>query len=175
MNGPNLLSLIRLLLGPAVAAAILAGSDTYAIVLLGVALATDFLDGWWARHAGLSTELGRVLDPLADKVLVAATLVALLLESRVPRELAFLVLLRDATLLTLAWLRIRGGGAVPAAELPGKVGFSVLGGYVFGIVVGIPWPSWVPAFVGALYLITGATYAKRVPGLQPTRVLEEER
>ena len=174
MTGPNVLSLLRILLAPAVGWSIVRSESGLTIVLLAVALLSDFVDGWWARRSGLSSELGRVLDPLADKILVGATLVALASVERVPRELAFVVLLRDAILLALGWIRIRQGRHVPAAELPGKVGFAVLGGFLVGVVIGVPWPAWIGAAVGTLYVATGFVYAKRFPGWMITRAAKGE-
>jgi CDP-diacylglycerol--glycerol-3-phosphate 3-phosphatidyltransferase len=173
--GPNALTVLRILLAPAVGASILFGSDWQTIVLLGVALATDFFDGWWARRSGRASAMGRILDPLADKILAAATLIALALAERVPRELVFAVVLRDIVLLAFGWLRLRSGRHVPSAELPGKVGFGILGGYLVGIVLGVPWPDWAPGFVGVVYVAGGLAYAKRIPGLPVTRAAKGER
>ncbi len=175
MTGPNALSVLRILMAPCIGATILYGQPWQTMTLLGAALASDFFDGWWARRAGLSSELGRILDPLADKILVACTLVALALVGRAPHELAIVVILRDLLLLAFGWIRLRAGRHVPAAELPGKIGFVVLGGYLVGVVVGIPWPAWAPAFVGILYVVAGVGYAKRVPGLPVARAAKGER
>ncbi len=169
MNGPNVLSFARILLAPAVAWSILHGEDWQTVTLFGVALATDFVDGWWARRAGLSSELGRILDPVADKILGAATLAALAFAGRIPTELAIGVVLRDLLLLGCGWLRLRSGRPVPAAEFPGKVSFGILGGYLAGVVIGISWPAWAPGFVLAVYVIGGLGYAKRIPGLPMAR------
>jgi CDP-diacylglycerol--glycerol-3-phosphate 3-phosphatidyltransferase len=174
MTGPNVLSVVRILLTPGVVWAIVSSEDRWTIALLGLALLSDFLDGWWARRAGLSSELGRVLDPLADKILAGATLVALALVGRVPRELVLVVVARDAILLGLGWIRIRQGRRVPAAELPGKIGFAVLGGYLAGVVLRLDWPAWITPAVGGLYAVTGLVYAKRIPGIPVARAAKGE-
>jgi CDP-diacylglycerol--glycerol-3-phosphate 3-phosphatidyltransferase len=53
------------------------GHDYWATALFAVAMATDWLDGWWARRRDQSSDLGRLLDPVADKLLVLAVLVML--------------------------------------------------------------------------------------------------
>ncbi len=51
--------------------------DYWATAVFAVAMATDWLDGWWARRRGESSDLGRLLDPIADKILVLGALVML--------------------------------------------------------------------------------------------------
>ena len=79
MNAPNVLSLARIALTAPLVWALAVGQHALATAVLGVALATDFLDGWLARRGSGSTELGRVLDPVADKVLVGGVLITLAL------------------------------------------------------------------------------------------------
>lgn len=71
------LTFIRIFLAPCVMAAIYRGAWIAAGVFFIVAAATDFLDGYYARLYGQETELGRVLDPVADKILIFSTLWAL--------------------------------------------------------------------------------------------------
>lgn len=176
MNVPNMLSLLRATL--VVPLAIVLREDAPAAAagaLLGLALLTDLLDGALARRLGQTSELGRVLDPLADKVLVAGALLALAMTGRVPRELAAVVILRDAILLGVGWTRVRGGAPVPAAAPAGKASFALLGLYLAGVVVGVPWHPWIAPLVGGLYVLAGIGYALRLPRPFPHRVLKEER
>lgn len=163
MNAPNLLSLSRIALALPTVWAITAGHGIVAFSFLIAALVTDFLDGMLARRSGRPTELGKILDPVADKVFVAMVLAALVLIRRVPFELAVVVVLRDLLLLALGWLRFRSGGEVPMAEPLGKVAFGTLGAYLAGEVVGIGWPPWAPVFVGAAYILGAAPYLRRIP------------
>lgn len=163
MTAADLLSTLRLVLTGPVALAVLAGSRGAAAACLGAALLTDFLDGYLARRAGGGTPLGRVLDPVADKVLAAGTLGALLAVGRAPAELVVVVFLRDFALLAFGWLRVRDGGGVPAANRAGKVAFTLLGLWIAGAVLGIPWPPSAAAIVGAAYALAGFTYAARLP------------
>jgi CDP-diacylglycerol--glycerol-3-phosphate 3-phosphatidyltransferase len=159
----DLFSLARIALTPPLALAILAGHAAAAGVILVAALATDFLDGHFARRTGSSTELGRVLDPVADKVLAAGALGALLAAGRVPAELVIVIVLRDAALLAFGWLRTRAGLPVPTANAFGKVAFTALGVWLAGLVLGWSWPAWAPGFVAALYVAAGLSYAARLP------------
>lgn len=175
MNLPNFLSLCRILMTPFAVWAVLEGNRVNASILLAGALATDFFDGRLARRRGQSTDVGRILDPLADKVLVAGVLTALVRLHRVPIELAAVVVARDLALLGLGWMRIRAGGAVPSAEIPGKIAFAILGIFLTWEVFGPGWPHWVSSVVGAVYVLGGLAYVSRIPGLPVGRVLEEER
>jgi CDP-diacylglycerol--glycerol-3-phosphate 3-phosphatidyltransferase len=156
-------SVARIVLTGPIALAILADRLGIAAALALVALLTDFFDGYFARRSRMSTTLGRVLDPLADKVLAAGTLGALLVTRRVPGELVAAVVGRDVILLAFGWVRMRLGAPVAAANLFGKVAFTTLGVYVAGILLGVEWPGWAPGFVGVVYVVAGASYATRLP------------
>ena len=77
MNVPNAISMARLISGPFVAYLILDEHWAAALGLLAVAGASDWADGYAAKHYGQSSVLGSYLDPLADKVLVCCTVGAL--------------------------------------------------------------------------------------------------
>ena len=175
MNAPNVLSASRILLTLPVVWAVATGRHAMATTFLGVALATDFFDGWLARRCAASTELGRVLDPLADKILVGAVLVTLVLIGRAPAELVFVVVARDAVHLAFGWLRLRAGAPVPSADLPGKVAFVALGIFITWLVAGREWPAWTAGVVGALYVAAAVHYAVKIPGLFLSRALRGER
>ncbi|MBO4251291.1 MAG: CDP-diacylglycerol--glycerol-3-phosphate 3-phosphatidyltransferase [Clostridia bacterium] len=82
MNLPNKLTLLRIILIPVFVAVYFIGVIPYnyliAAVIFVVAALTDFLDGYLARKKGLVTDLGKFLDPVADKVLVASALIVML-------------------------------------------------------------------------------------------------
>jgi len=79
-NVPNVLSSIRLFLAMVVVAAIPAGQLRVAFVLFVIAAATDWLDGWWARKFDQVTQLGRILDPFCDKMIVCGAYICLAVE-----------------------------------------------------------------------------------------------
>jgi CDP-diacylglycerol--glycerol-3-phosphate 3-phosphatidyltransferase len=74
---PNLLSLARLVLSLVLFVLIEAGVWLPATVLFVIAASTDWVDGWWARRFGQVSRLGRIFDPLVDKVIVCGTWVLL--------------------------------------------------------------------------------------------------
>jgi cardiolipin synthase (CMP-forming) len=94
---PNLISLGRIAGTPVFAWLLLGAGERYAAAwLLGFLGATDWLDGWVARRSGTVSELGKVLDPVADRILIVAAAVAVLIDGSFPRWLAAAVLAREA-------------------------------------------------------------------------------
>lgn len=123
---PNLLSLLRLALVP-LALVLLAGGDRRAAVAtLAVMALTDGLDGYLARKTGRVTELGRVLDPLADKVAIDSVLIMLAARGEFPVWAVVLVVGRDLAIASMAMSMSRRLGAVPPSNAIGKATFVVL-------------------------------------------------
>jgi len=91
------------------------GPAAYGIAfgLLALIAATDWVDGYIARRFDQVTRLGRLLDPLIDRLLLATAAITLLLEGFVPVLVAALVLGRDALLLTVTLVRYRGVPPLP--------------------------------------------------------------
>ena len=123
---PNLLSLMRLALVPVALCLMAAEERGWAVaVLLAMAL-TDAFDGYVARRTGRVTELGKLLDPLADKVAVDSVLVLLTLRGEFPLWALLVILVRDAGIAVVALLVSRRAGGIPAANVPGKIAFVLL-------------------------------------------------
>ena len=97
---PNALSLARVLLIPAFVWLIVDRDTTFAgLVLFVVVISTDWVDGYVARRTGRVSELGMVLDPTADRLAMAAALVALVVRGAFPLWAALLILVRDGLVL----------------------------------------------------------------------------
>ncbi|MGE5528886.1 MAG: CDP-alcohol phosphatidyltransferase family protein [Patescibacteria group bacterium] len=111
MTPATALTLLRMLMAPVVFYLVLEGRDLLVLALLAAAAATDILDGWLARRTGRVSRLGTVLDPIADKLVVAAVLLAGAQAGRLPFWLALAYLAKEA--LQLA------GGAYFLAKTPG--------------------------------------------------------
>jgi cardiolipin synthase len=108
---PNAISVLRLACVPVFLWLLLsAGEPIAAGVLLAVLGATDWVDGWIARHFDQGSEIGKVLDPVADRVLLIAAAVALLVDGIVPIAVGFLVLAREAV-ISVATLSLAIAGA----------------------------------------------------------------
>ena len=132
---PNLLSFARLLGVPVFLWLILVPhADVWAIILLVVSGFTDYLDGKIARATGQISRLGTLLDPLADRLYIAATLIGLAIREIVPWWLVVLLLARDAILaVVMALLKRRGIIGLPVHFLGKAATFNLL--YAFPLLL----------------------------------------
>lgn len=113
---PNLLSVGRLLCIPLFLWLLFGKDDrARAAYLLGALGATDWVDGYVARHFNQVSTLGKVLDPTADRLLLGVGIVAILIDGSVPRWIAILVLIREVLV----------GGAVVALAALGAARIDV--------------------------------------------------
>ena len=106
---PNALSLARLAAVPVFLWLFVSGREEAAVIVYGVGAGTDFLDGFIARRTGQITEIGKVLDPLSDRVFILALAIALVARGTLPSWLAIVLVTRDLIVL----------GAFPALERRG--------------------------------------------------------
>lgn len=120
MNLPNALTLLRIFLTPLLVAVLLTRTEHglwLGAGIFGVAVATDYLDGWVARRRNQVTRLGIVLDPLADKLLTAAAFISLVELGAAPAWMVVIVVGRE---LAVTWLRHLAAGRdllIPASVL----------------------------------------------------------
>lgn len=96
-------------------------SDQWAVLLLFVAGITDLMDGWLARRRGAVSPSGKVVDPLADKVLIGGLLIYLTVARDFPVWLVLAVVARDVALMAGAWLFFRRERLVFGADWTGKL------------------------------------------------------
>lgn len=132
---PNLLSTLRLLLVPVFLYLLLVTEqDLLAIVVLMVSGITDYLDGKLARAWGQTSRLGELLDPVADRLYIFATLVAFVLRDIIPWWLAAALVGRDVVLAAvLPLLRWAGSGPLPVHFLGKAATFNLL--YAFPLLL----------------------------------------
>ena len=78
-------------------------------MLFGLVVATDWVDGTIARRTGQVSELGKILDPVADRLAIAAGLIALMVRDVFPVWAGLLILVRDAAVLVVGRRRARDG------------------------------------------------------------------
>jgi cardiolipin synthase len=127
VNVPNLLSFLRIALVPVFLWLLLNEMFLSAIFVLVVAGITDFLDGYFARKLNQMTKLGKVLDPVADRLYIFATLLALSITGHIPWWLAALVILRDVLMLvSLPALASLGYATLPVHYLGKASTFALL-------------------------------------------------
>jgi cardiolipin synthase len=97
---PNALSLLRILAIPAVVALLVHhGTEAWGLALFGLVASTDWIDGYVARRTHRVSDLGKVLDPVADRLALASALVALVVRGIFPLWAMLAIVARDATVL----------------------------------------------------------------------------
>lgn len=115
LNLPNLLTGVRFVLIPVYLLVFFDGYTITAFLVLLIAGVTDVLDGYIARHKGKITQIGSMLDPLADKTMMLAVMVSLLISEMIPWSAAIAMLIRDAGMIAgSAFFHFRGKKTVPA-------------------------------------------------------------
>ncbi|TBL72974.1 CDP-alcohol phosphatidyltransferase family protein [Paenibacillus thalictri] len=115
MNVPNLLTGCRFILIPVYLFVFYSGHIKTAFLVLLIAGLTDVLDGYIARTQQLVTQLGSMLDPLADKTMMIAVIVSLVFSKMIPWEAAIAIFIRDAGMIAgSAFFHFRGKKTVPA-------------------------------------------------------------
>ncbi len=121
MTVPNLITTARLLAIPVFVWLLFARDNrAAAAVLLGVLGATDWVDGFVARRYDQVSELGKVLDPLADRLLLGVAVVSILIDGSVPLIVAVLALVREAVVAVAALVLAAMGARRIDVTLLGK-------------------------------------------------------
>lgn len=155
---PNAISVVRLLCIPLFLWLLFAEEDrARAAYLLGALGATDWVDGYIARHFNQVSNLGKVLDPTADRLLLAVGIVAILIDGAVPRWVAVLVLAREVMISVAVLVLASMGAARIDVTWFGKAGtfFNMFAFPLFlGGASGITWNdtaqtlAWICAIPG---------------------------
>src|SRR5215210_8291617 len=156
---PNALSLLRLFMVPLVVALLLAHSDGLAAAFFVLAAATDFLDGRIARRAG-PTRLGRILDPVADRLMLSSVAVVLAIRGLLPAWAVAILVGRDllalvGSLVVGSKIRVNRIGKAATGVLMGAIALVVL---IPGTVVGE-----IMFYAGfALSIVAGLMYLRSI-------------
>jgi cardiolipin synthase len=124
---PNLLSVVRLACVPLFLWLLFGRDDRYAAALLLAALgATDWVDGYVARHFDQVSSLGKVLDPTADRILLLVGIGAILVDGSVPAWVAVAALAREALVAVAALVLASLGATRIDVQWVGKAGTFAL-------------------------------------------------
>lgn len=171
---PNLISFLRILLIPVFVYLLSREGTEYAgILLLGVVVSTDWVDGYVARRTGQVSEVGKLLDPIADRLAIAAALITLVVRGVFPLWAALLVLVRDGLVL-VAGLALLTRGVRIEVRYVGKVATFTLmfaipaiawGNFGLALAGAAKALGWVWFAVGiAEYYVATALYARDLRG-----------
>jgi CDP-diacylglycerol--glycerol-3-phosphate 3-phosphatidyltransferase len=134
--------------------------------IFGVAVLTDYLDGYLARRNNQVTRLGMLLDPLADKLLTTAAFLSLVERDAAPAWMVTIIIGREMAVTALRSIADQKGLAIPASPLgKGKMALQVIA--IFLLLLAIEVPALRPAGVVVLWLVvaaalvSGADYFRR--------------
>jgi CDP-diacylglycerol--glycerol-3-phosphate 3-phosphatidyltransferase len=162
INVPNILTLVRILLVPVLVVALLEKTaDALAAVVFAVASLTDAIDGYLARSRNWVTTFGKLMDPIADKLLIVAALIALVSLGRLEAWVAMVIIARE---FAVTVLRVAVGtqeGTVISASLLGKLKTAIQVAMVIALIAVHGRPLWVWLLIYATVLVTvlsGADY-----------------
>jgi CDP-diacylglycerol---glycerol-3-phosphate 3-phosphatidyltransferase len=153
LNVPNFLTVVRILLVPVLVVALLDKTDNgdlLAAVVFAAASLTDFVDGWLARRRKDITTFGKLMDPIADKLLIIAALLALVSLDRLAAWVAMVIIAREVA-VTVA--RAQAPEVIPAAGW-GKAKTVIQVAAIFFLIAFDPTPLWVDVLVYAAVGVT---------------------
>ena len=124
-NVPNILSALRICLVPVFAATYFYGAGTvkiFAAVVYAFASATDFLDGFIARKYDLTSNLGKILDPIGDKLMTLTALTCITIDGVIPIWAVIAVLAKELIMVGGgAVIRKKQDGTIPPSNIFGKM------------------------------------------------------
>jgi CDP-diacylglycerol---glycerol-3-phosphate 3-phosphatidyltransferase len=156
LNLPNVLTVLRIMLVPVVVVALLGNTpsgDVLAAVVFALASLTDFVDGRLARARGSITTFGKLMDPLADKLLIIAALLSLVSLGRLEAWVAMVIITRELA-VTMLRLGATQAGVVIAASMFGKVKTCMQITAILALIAVHGEPLWVSLLLYATVLVT---------------------
>jgi CDP-diacylglycerol--glycerol-3-phosphate 3-phosphatidyltransferase len=156
VNLPNLLTVLRIMLVPALVVALLGntpGGDVLAAIVFALASLTDFIDGYLARARAEITTFGKLMDPLADKLLIIAALISLVSLHRLEAWVAMVIITRELA-VTVLRLAATQAGVVMAASMFGKVKTCLQIAAILALIAVPSKPVWVIALLYLAVLVT---------------------
>jgi CDP-diacylglycerol--glycerol-3-phosphate 3-phosphatidyltransferase len=150
------LTVLRIMLVPVLVAALLGNTpagDVLAAVVFILASVTDFVDGYLARARGSITTFGKLMDPLADKLLIIAALLSLVSLGRLPAWIAMVIITRElaVTVLRLGATQV---GLVMAASMFGKVKTCMQIAAILAVIAVHDRPLWVQSILYLTVVVT---------------------
>ncbi|HEX4035894.1 MAG TPA: CDP-diacylglycerol--glycerol-3-phosphate 3-phosphatidyltransferase [Solirubrobacteraceae bacterium] len=175
LNWPNFLTVVRILLVPVLVVALLAkggDGDVFAAAVFALASATDFIDGYLARTRDSVTTFGKLMDPLADKLLIVAALISLVSLHRLAAWVAMVIIARELA-VTMLRMAATQAGVIMAASPIAKVKTCVQIAAIFAVIAVRGHAVWLDMLVYVAVAITVISGLDYFFGLR--RRLEEAR
>jgi CDP-diacylglycerol--glycerol-3-phosphate 3-phosphatidyltransferase len=159
VNVPNVLTVLRILLVPVLVVALLdqtPNGDLLAAIVFAVASLTDAVDGWLARKRQWVTTFGKLMDPVADKLLVIGALLTLVSLDRLDAWVAMVIIAREFAVTALRMAATTYSVVVPANTF-GKAKTVMQVAMVFALIVTPDAGAWLDALVYATVAVTVAS------------------
>jgi len=176
VNVPNVLTVLRILLVPVLVVALLDATpsgDLFAAIVFAIASLTDMLDGYLARSRNAITTFGKLMDPIADKLLIIAALVALVSLGRLAAWVAMVVIAREFAVTALRMAATSQGVVISASPF-GKAKTCFQIAMVLALIAEKSAPLWVDLLTYVTVAITIASGADYFFGLRK-RLGEKDR
>ncbi len=155
LNLPNLLTVLRIMLVPVLVVALLGNTpsgDVFAAIVFALASLTDFADGYLARSRRTITTFGKLMDPLADKLLIVAALISLVSLHRLAAWVAMVIITRELAVTALR-MGATQAGVVMGASMMGKLKTCVQIAAILAVIA-LHHQPWVSVLVYLAVLIT---------------------
>lgn len=176
---PNMITAVRLAGLPLFAWLVLGPQRLVtAFWVLVVIASTDWIDGYVARRFDQVSRVGKLVDPIVDRLLLATAVITLLVAGMIPWPLVVLILLRDVLVLGLSLVWFGGVPPIPVSNT-GKLATSLLMiGVPAFLLAGIDWPAatafavvaWMATGVGiVLYYVVGVQYGRVARAIRRAR------
>jgi CDP-diacylglycerol---glycerol-3-phosphate 3-phosphatidyltransferase len=168
INVPNILTVIRILLVPVLVVALLENSgsgDLFAAIVFVVASVTDAIDGYLARSRNWVTTFGKLMDPIADKLLIVAALIALVSLGRLEAWVAMVIIAREFA-VTVLRVAVGTQGTVISASSLGKLKTAVQVAMVLALIAVHGRPLWLELLIYVTVAITALSGADYFFGLR---------
>ncbi len=127
----NLVSFLRIILLPFIIYNLAAGVRLWAIILIIISYLTDLVDGWLARILKQESYFGRIIDPLSDKISLAAVVIALYFTDNFPLWCVLIIVIRDLSILIGSFIMMKKKELVLPSNIFGKITGFVFGSLVF--------------------------------------------
>lgn len=158
---PNLLSLLRLAMIPLLVQLCIEGKSAWTVLILLLSAATDILDGVIARKYNAVSKLGKILDPVADKLTLGAMLFCLGAPQPRLRLLLIILVVKETVTALMSLYTIRKTGQVRSSEWHGKVTTALL--YTLIIDRLVPWalPALLTLVCAGMMILSMALYWNR--------------
>ena len=158
MSVPNLITILRFLIIPFYTVSLIRGEFLWALLLFIISALSDILDGYLARKLNQTTELGKVLDPVSDKIIILISLIFFAIKNYLPPVGVIIFLVKEVLMLLVGLYFLFKGIEITSSRFFGKSATVFTSISVIMILLGIPY-AYVFFLIGlTLSILAGLDY-----------------